>query len=800
MKAKYLLFMLFIIACTLNLKANNDNWEFNPYAFQYDMSVYLTLSSVDNKSITDISNYQIAAFCNDECRGIAEERVIGEHKYLYLRVRSNSTEGDIINFKVKNRTTEKILKVTETLEFKSQQIIGFPSTPFVLNARNIYSVTFIIDGVEHRSDLYFGDIITIPTITNKEGYSFIDWNPYVDATVPDHDVTYTAIYSINQYKVTFVAEGVIVFEDLLNYGSQIIIPDAPDKEGYSFSTWGEVEETVPNHDVTYTAVYEINKYLLEYYVDGELYYNDSVAYGAALPIPKEPELYDGTFSGWDYIPSAMPAHDVMIEGCFEFVYDNINYKIINVWDTYRSVKVVPLKEGKYTGHIKIPNSVTYKDNVYIVEGIGDIAFYQCEDLQSIQMPDYIEYIGGEAFSGCSSLKEIHIPNKVSSVPYSAFENCTSLNHVILPDKLEYIQGFAFSGCSSLTEIVLPTTLKSINSFSFSDCISLGKVLLSDSLQEISSMAFAGCKSLQSIDFPKNLTAIGQGAFMGCESIDRIEIPTSIVTIGVGAFAMCPNIESITVASNNTVYDSRNNCNAIIKSDSDVLIAGCLNTHIPDGITAIDVGAFMGCKQLSSLVIPNSINSIGEYAFEYCSGLSYIISENTIPPLAINAFHELDSVIPVYVPVDCVEKYSKAEGWNQFQNIVANAFIISSSPENGVVDGLGTYKYGTIIELYAIPNEGYRFVKWSDEITENPRQIIVTENFELLPLFEVDETGVEVFNQDSVSIRTVDNRIYVEGTDNYKVYDLNGRMIDSCYNLEPGIYFIVVDSKVYKITL
>ena len=114
--------------------------------------------------------------------------------------------------------------------------------------------------------------------------------------------------------------------------------------------------------------------------------------------------------------------------------------------------------------------------------------------------------------------------------------------------------------------------------------------------------------------------------------------------------------------------------------------------------------------------------------------------------------------------------------------------------------MGTYKYGTIIELYAILNEGYRFVKWSDEITENPRQIIVTENFELLPLFEVDETGVEVFGQDSVSIRTVDNRIYVEGTDNYKVYDLNGRMIDSCYNLEPGIYFIVVDSKVYKITL
>ena len=155
--------MLFIMASALNLRANDATWDYNPYAFQYDMSVYVELASVDGKNITDGSDYQIAAFCDEECRGIAEEKAIEDNKYVYLRIRSNKTEGEIINFRVKNTTTGKVAKVSETIEFKSQQTIGYPSNPFLINAKNQYNVTFIIDGTENRYSSYYGDQITAPT-------------------------------------------------------------------------------------------------------------------------------------------------------------------------------------------------------------------------------------------------------------------------------------------------------------------------------------------------------------------------------------------------------------------------------------------------------------------------------------------------------------------------------------------------------------------------------------------------------------------------------------------------------------
>ena len=427
MKTRYLLFMLLIFASNLKLRANDTNWDYNPYAFQYDMTVYIALSSIDDKDITDASEYLIAAFCNEECRGIAEEKVIGEHKYVYLRIRSNEAEGETIYFKVKNRTTEKVAKVIETIEFKSQQTIGYPSSPFAINARNRYSVTFIIDGVRHSSDLFFGDIITAPSDTNKEGYTFVKWNPDVDATVPDHDVTYTATYAINQYtinfdtdggseiapitqdyssavtspadptktgytfagwdkdipatipaediiikalwtinqyKVTFIAEGVIVSEYLLDYGSQITVPDAPEKDGYTFSTWGDVNKTVPDHDLTYIASYQVNYYKLTYILDDEIYAEFDVAYGEPI-IPLMVELGDSrTFEGWTNVPATMPSHDVTIYG--RSVATSINSAAMLNNDTVSVYNLNGVLVKKNINFKVI--SKTLKSGIYMVNG------------------------------------------------------------------------------------------------------------------------------------------------------------------------------------------------------------------------------------------------------------------------------------------------------------------------------------------------------------------------------------------------------------------------------------------------
>lgn len=427
MKARYLLFMLFIMASALNLRANDETWDYNPYAFQYDMSVYVELASVDGKNITDGSDYQIAAFCDEECRGIAEEKTIEDHKYVYLRIRSNKTEGEIINFRVKNTTTGKVAKVSETIEFKSQQTIGYPSDPFSINALNPYSVTFVIDGVEHRSDLFFGDVIAVPTDIAKEGYTFVGWSPEIDETVPDHDVTYTATYAINlytitfdtdggseiapitqdynsavtapadptktgytfvgwdkeipatipaeditikalwtinQYKVTFIADGVIVSEGMYDYGTQIVVPEAPEKEGYTFSTWGEIDATVPDHDVTYTASYDVNYYKLTYILDDEVYAEFDIAFGEFIvPIEVEPE--EGrTFEGWQDVPETMPSHDVTIYG--RSIATSINSTTI---PNNEIVSVYTLKGSLVKKSVEFKSiHKTLESGVYIING------------------------------------------------------------------------------------------------------------------------------------------------------------------------------------------------------------------------------------------------------------------------------------------------------------------------------------------------------------------------------------------------------------------------------------------------
>ena len=427
MKARCLLFMLLIVASALKLRANDANWDYNPYAFQYDMTVYVALSSVDGKSMTDASDYQIGAFCEDECRGIAEEKTIEDHKYVYLRIRSNKTEGEIINIRVKNTTTGKVAKVSETIEFKSQQIVGYPSNPFLINAKNQYNVTFIIDGSENRYSSYYGDQITAPTDLNKEGHTFSKWVPDVDSTVPDHDVTYTATYTINQYtitfdtdggseiapitqdynsavtapvdptktgytfagwdkeipatipaeditikalwtinqyKVTFIADGVIVSEGKYDYGTQIVVPEAPEKEGYTFSTWGEIDATVPDHDVTYTASYDVNYYKLTYILDDEVYAEFDIAFGEFIvPIEVEPE--EGrTFEGWQDVPETMPSHDVTIYG--RSIATSINSATIK---NNEIVSVYTLKGSLVKKSVEFKSiHKTLESGVYIING------------------------------------------------------------------------------------------------------------------------------------------------------------------------------------------------------------------------------------------------------------------------------------------------------------------------------------------------------------------------------------------------------------------------------------------------
>ena len=158
-----------------------------------------------------------------------------------------------------------------------------------------------------------------------------------------------------------------------------------------------------------------------------------------------------------------------------------------------------------------------------------------------------------------------------------------------------------------------------------------------SVTSIGSSAFSSYTSLTSVTIPNSVTSIGEAAFQGCSRLKSVTIPNSVTSIGYGAFWDC-GLTSIVVEDGNTVYDSRENCNAIIETNSNTLVAGCENTTIPNSVTSIGEAAFSGCSGLTSITIPNSVTSIGGWAFYECSGLTSVTIPNSVTSIGDGPFY------------------------------------------------------------------------------------------------------------------------------------------------------------------
>ena len=314
--------ILTCLCCVLAMGAQAQDaphWSVNIYDYQYDMTAYVTLV-VDNEVVTDLSGYEVAAFCGTDCRGVATVETVtsgGQQKsYAYLRIRSNQEQGETITFKVYDKSRERELGVENTtLTFKSLDVQGLPSDPLQLQVlANQYTSTFVLgngqDNVVKTQD--YGTTLEAPANLVKTGYTFNGWSPEVPATVPVGDQTYTAQWQINQYTMTFVLgngqDDIVKTQD---YDSALEAPAAPQREGYTFTGWDtEIPTKIPADNKTFTAQWQVNKYNVKFVAEGQTVKEGQVEYGAAIEKPADPQKTGYVFIGWSpEVPATMPAAD-----------------------------------------------------------------------------------------------------------------------------------------------------------------------------------------------------------------------------------------------------------------------------------------------------------------------------------------------------------------------------------------------------------------------------------------------------------------------------------------------------------
>jgi len=296
-----------------------------------------------------------------------------------------------------------------------------------------------------------------------------------------------------------------------------------------------------------------------------------------------------------------------------------------------------------------------------ITSIGENAFDSCKNLITVIIPNSVTQIGKGAFRVCTSLQSVILPDGLADISDEMFDNCYSLSNIKIPNSVKTIGKLAFYECP-LTNLSIPKDVVSIGMSAFAgsaktlinievengnevydsrdNCNAIiesttntliyGCVNTSipNSVSKIGRFSFYNCLGIENLTIPEGVSDICEYAFFGCENLWSICIPSSVENVEEAIFGECYNLECIFVDNNNEIFDSRDNCNAIIESQSNKLIIGCKSTIIPDSIVSLGDQVFRYCDQLTSITIPNSVTSIG-----------YRVFSNSIKEIYFNGLRE-----------------------------------------------------------------------------------------------------------------------------------------------------------------
>ena len=387
----------------------------------------------------------------------------------------------------------------------------------------------------------------------------------------------------------------------------------------------------------------------------------------------------------------------------------------------------------------------------------------------------------------------------------------SVNHEGVDYTVTSIGNSAFLYYFYLTSLSLPNSLTTIGNSAFAYCSGFtGDLVIPNSVVTIGPSAFFTCYNFDGdLVIGNSVTTIGEYAFDDCNGMHGVlNIPSNVTTIGLDAFRYC-DFSGITVDAANTVFDSRDNCNAIIKTSTNELVLGCVNTVIPNSVTAIGENAFCGLDGLTSINIPNSITSIGAGAFSFCFHLTGDLTiPNSVETIGAGAFFQcsgFDGTLTIGESVKFIGDYAFRQ-CSHFTNAVSLATV---PPELGNEPGWNCVvfeQFGT--QTLTVPfgcAEAYQNSAWYDPMGLNGFYEFI--EAEPQAVTEVENVISAVYpNPTKGAVK-----IEAEGIKNVSVYNSLGQLVETSQcgvsntakcdvfeydfsNHEAGVYFIKVETE------
>lgn len=426
------------------------------------------------------------------------------------------------------------------------------------------------------------------------------------------------------------------------------------------------------------------------------------------------------------------------------------------------------------GALIIPDSVTNAGTTYAVVGIGYAVFNGCTGLTSVSIPNTVTSIDAWAFNNCTGLTSLNIPNSITTIGDKAFKNCSGLTNLVLPSSVQSIGNSAFLGCTGIAVLDIPSTVTSIQDDAFSmlkivrycgtatgspwgalhvscNIYQEGDFVYADSTKA-DLWSYLGTDS--SVVVADGVHAIGAQAFDDCSTIVVVELPYTVDSIGEMAFMHCDSLRHVILRSPVPPVIEWYSFGYV---DDDCLFSIPCGTY--DLYTEPLIWYRYRNQMAESEVILNVTliaDSTQGSAFVVPIGGLYISCDSTmvISATANYGYHFDSWSTGSTSATDTVVLLGDTVITAIFAPDSYSVTLLSDNDSLGTTQGSGDYLYldtATLTATATAPH--YHFTHWSDGVTDNPRQMVVTEMVELTAYFAIDTHHVTVVS-DNPAMGTV----------------------------------------------